>query len=517
MTVGLKSGHLGAAVLKLSLPLAGISILTLAFGLLREIVIAARFGTGQAVDAYLVAALYPTFVASVFTSVISGTVVPVFHAAAAEGDEALERYVAALWTASVAILILVTVLLAVLLHPLLVLTAPGFDVQSRMLSFQLTLVMLPGGILAGLAGCLGAALNARKLFIIPALVPVLSAAAIAVTTLLFASQLGVFSIALGFVLGSVIGLMQVWISASKRGIRLRFGPILRNPHIRLTARLSVPLLLGVVTTYATLFVDRGMASSLPEGSIAALSYADKIIRLPEAILMMTVPAVLFPYLAESSVSGDLRRVSHLSSLAVVLMLIVLVPVTFIFLFLARPLVTTIFARGVFDREAVEGTSRALIGYGYGLVFLGLGYVFPRVLMALRKTLAIGLLGCLNVSLKLLFNVLLIPLFAHQGIAIASSLTYLVTDTAFVVLLWRAGIRVRSSLVVFALLAGTAIGLGVLGTAYLSSWFSRNGPLELASGGMGGLVALYLLHRAGVITRLLDQERGETRVSNSPVP
>ena len=500
-------------MLKLSLPLAGLSVLSLAMALLREMIIAAKFGAGRSVDAYLVAALYPTFISSVFTSVVSGTVVPVFHAAAIEGDAVLQRYTAALWTSSLVVLLIAGVIISVALHPLLSLTAPGFDHQSRLLSSGLAFVMLPGGVMAGLTGCVGAVLNARKSFVVPALVTVVSSAAIAACTLALGGRLGVLAIALGSVVGSAMSLILVWASATSNGIRLRIGPVLGNSHIQLTARLSAPLVLGVVTTYATLFVDRAMASNLPTGSIAALSYADKIVRLPESILMLTIPVVLFSYLAESSAARDLRRMNQLTSLGVVVMVLLLLPVTFVFLLLARPLVTVLFARGVFDNHAVEGTSRALIGYGFGLVFLGLGYVFPRVLMALRQTLTIGLLGCLNVGLKLLLNSLLIPLLAHQGIALASSLMYLITDGAFVLLLWRAGIRVRLRVLLTALLAGTFAGLAIVGAAHVSDWFSWSALAELAMGAVGGLLAILVMYRLGVLRRLLEE--GERDGSSVP--
>ncbi len=475
--------------------------------LLREVIIAATFGADRAVDAYLMAALFPTFLSSVFTSVTSGSVVPVFHVAARQGDRALEDYLAALWTSSLAVLVTSAVIIWLFLDPLLSLTAPGFDTDARSLAFRLAVLMLPAGVMGGLTGAIGAVLNARKLFVVPALVALINSVAIAVSTLALGGRLGVVAIAIGSSSGSAIALLLVWAFAATKGLRLRIGPVLSNFHMRLLAQLSVPLLLGVVTTYATLFVDRAMASNLPAGSIAALGYADKIVRLPESIVMLTIPVVLFSYLAESSAAGDLRRMSQLSSLGVVVMILLLVPVTFAFLFLTRPLVTAIFARGVFDAGAVEGTSRALTGYGYGVVFLGLGYVFPRILVALRKTLVIGLLGCVSVGLKLVLNSLLIPVLDHQGIALASSLTYLITDCVFVAVLWHVGIRVRPAVLLAALGAGTLTGLAVVAAARLASWVSWSGLPELAMATTGGVIALLVLFRAGVIRRLLGGEEG----------
>jgi putative peptidoglycan lipid II flippase len=469
-------------------------------------VVADRFGTGRDVDAYLIAALYPTLLSSVFTSTVAGSVVPVFHAAALKGDNALERYVAGLWSASVVILVIGGVIVLVLLGPLLGISAPGFQAGTRVLSFQLAAIMIPGGVMAGLAGCLGALLNARKEFVAPALVTVLNTAGIGLSGLLFSRELGVFSIALGSLAGSLFGLVMVWIAAGRRGIRPRLGSVFGNEHIRMTARVSAPLLLGVVTTFATLFIDRAMASTLPVGSVAALGYADKLFRLPEAIIMLTLPAVIFPYLAESGAIGDLKRVSQLSSVALALMVLLLLPAAVVFFWLAIPIVSVVFERGRFGVESVNATSMALVGYAFGVVFVGAGYLFPRILLALRKSATIGMLGCFNVLLKLVLNKLLIPVFAHQGIALATTMMYFITDVAFIFVLWRAGVRLSVRLLTIAVVSGAFIGLAAVTSAKGVALLAWPVGVQLLVGAATASVAVLLTYRFGGVTAILGRQR-----------
>ncbi len=304
-----------------------LTLFTLGLSFLREVIIAAKIGAGPDIDAYLVAALYPTFLASVFASTFGSTLVPVYHRASIDGELARNEYVSAAWTLSVVVILAAALLLGCVLRPLLHLATPGFGQQGRTLTLEMAVLLLPAGVCNGLIAFQSAVLNARRSFVIPALAVPLNAVAVSLAVLFFGDRVGVFSIVYGSFAGAAAGLLVVGIAAVQNGVKLRLVRTFWIPSVRRTVRLAAPLLVGVVATFGTIFVDRAMASTLGPGSIASLGYADKVVKIPEAVIMGALPVVLFPYLSQSASVGDSRDLRTVSTLGLTLMVIVLVPVT----------------------------------------------------------------------------------------------------------------------------------------------------------------------------------------------
>src|SRR6266487_1692564 len=359
-------------ILKSAGALGVLALFTLGLSFLREVIIAAKIGAGPDMDAYLVAALFPTFLASIFASTFGSTLVPVYQRASLDGELARDEYSCAAWTLSVVLIAATALVLASMLGPLLNLATPGFGQQSRTITFEMAVLLLPTGVCNGLVAFQSAVLNARKSFVMPALAVPLNALVISLAVLLFGNRLGVFAIVYGSFAGAVAGLVLVRIASMQNGVKLRLVRRFWTPPVRRTVRLAAPLLVGVVTTFATLFVDRAMASSLGPGSIASLSYADKVVKIPETVIMGALPVVLFPYLSQSALVGDFRDLGTVSTFGLNLMVIALVPVSVFCVTLSGPLVEILFQRGSFDQAATQLTAGALSGYALGLTFNGLG-------------------------------------------------------------------------------------------------------------------------------------------------
>ncbi len=479
-----------------------LTLFTLGLSFLREVIIAAKIGAGPDIDAYLVAALYPTFLASVFASTFGSTLVPVYHRASIDGELARNEYVSAAWTLSVVVILAAALLLGCVLRPLLHLATPGFGQQGRTLTLEMAVLLLPAGVCNGLIAFQSAVLNARRSFVIPALAVPLNAVAVSLAVLFFGDRVGVFSIVYGSFAGAAAGLLVVGIAAVQNGVKLRLVRTFWIPSVRRTVRLAAPLLVGVVATFGTIFVDRAMASTLGPGSIASLGYADKVVKIPEAVIMGALPVVLFPYLSQSASVGDSRDLRTVSTLGLTLMVIVLVPVTAFCVTLSSPLVELLFQRGRFDHAAAQLTAGALAAYALGLTFNGLGYVFPRILLALEKNHVIALLGCGNVVLKVIYNTLLIPRLGQAGIALGTSLMYATTDAFFLAALIYYGIGLDLKVIVKGLALGAGLGVLVLIIAYAVKAATQSASAQVITVGVFAAGLPYLVYRSRKLRTLL---------------
>lgn len=482
--------------------LSALTMLTLGLSFLREVIIAAKIGAGPDIDAYLIAALYPTFLASIFASTLGSTFVPVYQRAALDGEPAQSDFTNAAWTVSVIVILVTALLLGACLHPLLEVATPGFGAHGRALATEMAALLLPTGACNGLVAFQSVVLNARKSFVMPALAVPLNAIAVSLAVLLFGNRFGVFTIVYGSFAGAVVGLVVVGIAARRDGVKLRLVKTFWTPSVSRTVRLAAPLLVGVVATFATVFVDRAMASTLGPGSIASLGYADKVVKIPEAVIMGALPVVLFPYLSESALAGESGDLRTVSTFGLALMVTVLVPVTVFCVSLSGPLVELLFQRGRFDHTAAQLTASALSGYALGLTFNGVGYVFPRVLLALEKNYTIALLGCGNVILKVIYNALLMPRFGQAGIAFGTSLMYATTDVFFLVALLYYGVGLNVKVMARGLVVGASLGTLMFLVVLAAKVMAPSALAQILSVGAatGGLA--YVVYRSRRLRTLL---------------
>ncbi len=494
--------HSSSRILQSASALGLVSLFALGFSFLREVIIAAKIGAGSDVDAYLIAALFPTLLASTLANTIGSTVVTVYHRAGTEGEGSQEDYLCAVWTMSVLFVLGTAALLATILGPVLRVTAPGFDEPSRQMTLRMALLLLPTGIGNALVAFQVAVLNARKSFVVPALAVPLNALVISLTVLLVGDRLGVFAIVYGSVVGAVVGLALVTVACLRTGVRLRFVRDFWSPAVKRTISLAVPLLVGVVATLGTVFVDRAMASTLGGGSIASLGYADKVVKIPESVIMGALPVVLFPYLSQSAISGDAEDFRNVATFGLSLMIMVLVPVSVFCITLSGPLIEMLFQRGRFDATAAQLTARALSGYAIGLTFNGMGYVFPRILLAIEKNLAIAILGLGNVVLKLAYNALLMPRLGQAGIALGTSLMYATTDALFVGALLYFGVRLETRTVLRSIVVGASAGVVIAVATMAAKAATTSAPVRVLLVLITAAALSYLTFRIPGIRRML---------------
>ena len=127
-------------------------------------------------------------------------------------------------------------------------------------------------------------LLARRLFLLPALGPLVYNGGIILGGLLFSHFLGISSLAYGAVGGAFIGIFLVnAIGAARVGAWYRPSFDTKNEAFRRWIKLSIPLMLGVsLVSVDDWFLRYFAAGSL--GDISRLNYAKRLFQVPVSIL-----------------------------------------------------------------------------------------------------------------------------------------------------------------------------------------------------------------------------------------
>ena len=371
---------------------AGIFLSRIA-GLVRDRVFAHYFGNSDAADAFKAAFRIPNFLQNLFgEGVLSASFIPVYAGLLAHKDEDESRRVAGAVAALLALSTSVLVLIGVLATPYLIdAIAPGFSGEKRELTIRLVRILFPGaGLLVFSAWCLGV-LNSHRRFFLSYTAPVIWNAAMIATMWGYGRRYPQFPLAQIVAWGSVAGsALQVGVQLPVvlrllHGLRLSFSHEAEN--VRTVVRNFVPVFFSRGVVQISAYVDALLASLLPTGAVAALSYAQTLYLLPVSLFGMSVSAAELPAMSgavggEKDVAEQLR--GRLNSGLRQIAFFVL-PSVVAFLALGDVIVGAIYQTGQFRHTDVIYVWGILAGATVGLLASTLGRLYASTYYALKDT------------------------------------------------------------------------------------------------------------------------------------
>lgn len=421
---------------------SGLTLVSRITGLMRELLIASTFGASALTDAFNVAFRIPNLFRRLFAEgAFSQAFVPVLAASRQQkGDEATHVLINQVATLLIWAL-LVTSALGVVGAPLLVWamasglnqSPQGFEVAVVMTRF-----MFPYIAFMSLVALAAGVLNTWKRFAVPAATPVLlnvSMIAAAWWGSPWFGTLGVppiYALAVGVMLGGVAQLsVQLWalrrlgvlprVGLSWRAVREAWGA--EGPKRIL--QLMAPALLGVSVAQISLLINTQIASQLTPGSVSWLSYADRLMEFPTALLGVALGVVLMPQLSAAKAANDTAKYSDMLDWGLRLVLLLALPCAMALLIFSKALVAVLYNYGAFSAHDVQQTTLALMGYGVGLLGLVAIKVLAPGYYASQDIRTPVRIAVAVLVITQLFNLLLVPFLAHAGLALSIGLGALV--------------------------------------------------------------------------------------------
>lgn len=391
---------------------AGI-LLSRIIGLVRNRVFAHYFGTSTAADAFNAAFRIPNFLQNLFgEGVLSASLIPVYAGLRAGGRTreaaAVATAVASLLGLAVSLLVLAGVLLAPWLIDVI---APGFEGEKRELTIRLVRILFPGaGLLALSAWCLGV-LNSHRRFFLSYVAPVLWNAAIIVALVIFGSRRSQPDLAVVAAWGSVVGSLLQLLVQLPTVLRLldglRPGPLL-GPDSRTVLRNFGPVFVGRGVVQISAYVDTLLASLLPTGAVAAVSYAQVLYTLPVSLFGMSVSAAELPEMSSATGTGE-ERAAHLrarleSGLRQIAFLVV--PSVVGFIVLGDVVTGALYQSGEFTREMTVYVWGILGAASVGLLPSTLGRLYSSAFYAMHDTRTPLRIAVVRVSLGMVLGYVL---------------------------------------------------------------------------------------------------------------
>jgi putative peptidoglycan lipid II flippase len=200
----------------------------------------------------------------------------------------------------------------------------------------------------------------------------------------------------------------------------------------------VPALLGVSVAQISLLINTQIASHLAPGSVSWLTYADRLMEFPTALLGVAIGVVLTPQLAAAKGAGDAAKYSAMLDWGLRIVVLLSAPCAVALLTFSGPLVATLYHYGAFSERDVLQTTSALMGYGIGLLGLVAIKVLAPGFYASQNIKTPVKIAVVVLVITQLLNLALVPYFQHAGLALAIGIGALINALSLLVGLIRRG-------------------------------------------------------------------------------
>jgi putative peptidoglycan lipid II flippase len=370
--------------------LTAASVVNLLVNLATQVAAAKFFGAGVAMDAYQAAMGVPQWLQVVLGVALTAVFVPFFVGAFRREEGAGWRAAATVvtWT----LLFVPATALAAALggRALIALATPGAAVD-RALAARLLLITLPAGVLLMLNTILVSLCHARLRFMRPAVGTFVNGLFVFAFLVAFYRRLGIAALPWANLGGNLLSLAVV---GSFLLMHSRYRPRLtaRGTDLGRAVVAGLPLVAAAVLYQSEPVVRNYVASFMSSGALAGLGYAR---RLLDALLLATVgglAAAIFPFLARATAEADCETLRARFTLGVSGMLFLALPFAALAVPLAHPGVRGLFQRGAFTADDTRLVANLFWLYLPAYVTLSLGMITSSTLYALRRTMAVSLVG-----------------------------------------------------------------------------------------------------------------------------
>ncbi len=478
------AGSAAAARLARSAGVVGAATLTSRLlGLVRDQVLAAMFGAGNAMDAFNVATRIPNLLRDLFAEgAMSAAFVPAFMRRLTH-DGRLEAWRLGNQLLNALVVVTGALVLAgiVFAEPLVRLLAGSYaTIPGKLeLTVLLTRILLPFLSLVAVAAALMGMLNSLNRFFTPALSPAMYNVGIIMSGALLVPLMPglgldrIVAIAIGALLG---GIGQVAFQAPalyREGFRYRATLDPSDPGLRHILRLMGPGTLAGAAVQINLLVNMVLATGQGTGAVSWLGYAFRVMYLPIGLFGVSIAAATLPVVSRHAAREDLDGIRDAVSRALRLMLVVNVPATVGLVALGAPIVELIFERGSFTPEDTAATAAALLFYAPGLA----GYSAVRIAVpcfyALGSSITPTTISMAAVTLNVVLNLVLVEFMGYRGLALGASIAALANAVTLLAVLRRRlhGLDLPRVLLAFAKIAVASTAMGA------AAWMTHEALLE----------------------------------------
>lgn len=453
-------------------------------GFLRDLTLAYFYGASEISDVFLLSISIPTVVFGVVAAGISTGYIPLYSRITEQsGEKAALEYTSNLINILLISTTFIVILALIFTEHLVKVFAIGFEGEILALAVMFTRFSIFGIYFTLVTRILSAYLNYKKIFAVPSLIGIPMNLVLIVAIILSSMSEWIYILAMANVVALFVQFLITLFFAYRYSFRFQRVLRPRDKYIKEMTVLAFPVILGSGVSQVNRLIDRSLASWISVGGISSINYANTLNTSFLGIFVSSFVTVFYPDISRKAARGDMAGLKHTLNQTILGVLILIIPATIGAMMFAEPIVRFLFDRGAFDETAVTLTTSAFFFYSLGLAGTGINLILTRTFYALQDTKAPMINSAIGMSINIVLNFLLAPILGIGGLALATSLSALMT-----VLLLTRGLRRKLGRLNLTHLIPTALKISA---AALVAAASASGFLTLIDPAVGSDIGLML--------------------------
>lgn len=393
----------------------------------KEVLVARQFGTGDALEAFIIAFLLPSFTISVLAGSLNAAFLPTYvRVKENEGSKAAQQLLENVTTLFVLLFVVMCLGLAIISPLIFPLIGSGFSEDKLQFSRWLFYWLLPLTILKGLSTIWGAVLNTRDQFIIAAIAPITVPLITIVFIITASDNLGIYVLVAGMILGFLLEALILWWALKEQDLFIRPRWYGYNEAVKQVLHQYLPMVAGSLLMSSTGIVDQAMAAMLNPGDVAALNYGMRIPSFVVGIGSMAIGTAALPYFSALVARNKWEQIRSTVKTYLLLIGIITVPLTIVFVIFSTPLVSLVFERGAFTSADTFLVGKIQAFYFLQIPFYVMSILVVRLISSLQANYLMMWGSIINLVTNVILNIVFIRIWGVAGIALSTVLVYFIS-------------------------------------------------------------------------------------------
>ena len=402
--------------------LSASSIVTALLTYLRFAQTTSIFGANWRTDALVVAMVFPFLVQEVVAHSFGSAFIPIY-------SRVMEKRghggAVAFANKTISWLVLISTVMVSFLWifsgDLVRVISPSGSPELLELASSLLRILLPMVILKTTNGILSNFIKYERRFTTLAVTGIIGLGSSLLILVTVRDTIGIRILPISMLAGGVIEFCYILIQSFRSGFKV-CPSISPDPYMGQLGRMAAPVVGGTLVGFFGPIADKMLASFLPESSVTAIDYANRIKNIALAVVFQ--PLLTFADLSFSvnaakgnaeALLANLRKNMNVTSL-------ILFPTASLLTVLAVPVVSVFFQRGNFTGEDSRYIGYALAFYAPWLAQFGIGSLVSRAFYAQKDSATPVIIGIIGIVCNVLLNLLLVGPLGIGGLALATTVT-----------------------------------------------------------------------------------------------
>jgi len=230
--------------------------------------------------------------------------------------------------------------------------------------------------------------------------------------ILLAKNIGIVSMAIGVMLGSVLEVAIQIPGLKNTGLKYRPAINYKNKAVKEIFGMMVPIMLSLGAVQINNSIDNFFALNLGAGNTTALTFSWRVANLPLGVFSVAVITVLYPLISRQAADNNMRGLKESFSLGFREIGYIMIPASLGMIILSSPIIRILFERYQFTAADTIKVSHILIFHSTGLLFFGLLMILNRIFYSLKNVRTPLKIAGASIAVNFLLDWILIKFLAN---------------------------------------------------------------------------------------------------------